>query len=280
MSSASGSLPEWVRLLSDRMDDLFASCGPAEAGWTSLADLTAGAPALADFHAAQTLGSAGLDKRGQAAYLVGSLCYRLSRVVAAIHLACSAVPRLDPNRLFFRIERYRWEHEGESGESNRLLLRLAPDTALATGDAGDRLAIFARDIEAVIAPFIERQVRETALGHAAQFRLGADSIASGFQYSGRALDCEPRAREDALAVIRSEGSKFRNPQTHFAEIALCDPAHPEIVLISETFRMRGGCCRYYTAEGGEYCSTCVLRKPEDREDILRNYLRRKLESAA
>lgn len=280
MSSASGSLPEWVYLLSDRVDELFLSCGPAEDGWVSLADLTAGGIVLAAFHDAQTLGATGLDKRGQAAYLVGSLCYRLSRVASAFHLALDVMPRLDPEKLFFQIERYQWDYEGETGESNRLLVRLAPDTGFTAGPADERLAVFARDIEAVIVPFIEKQVRDTALGNAAQFRLGADSIASGFQYSGRDLDCEPRARADALAVIKAEGSKFRNPQTHFAEIALCDPAHPEIVLISETFRMRGGCCRYYTADGGDYCSTCVLRKPEDREEILRNYLRRKLETAA
>lgn len=279
MSSNSALLAASVRDLSVRMDDLFLDRGVLEPGWHTLADVMRGGAVLEIFLAAQALGSPGLDRRGQAAYLIGSVCYRLSRAFAAFHLGCELAPRLAPDTLALRLERYSWEHEGETGESHRLVLRLLDSSELSSGALDERRALFAADIEAVAATLIERLVRETALGAAAQYRLAADSIASGFQFSGRALGCEPLARDEALLVIKADGSRLRNPQTHFAEIAVHDPARPDQVLIAETFRMRGGCCRYYTADGGEYCSTCVLRDPDERDDLLRDVLRRKLEAA-
>jgi hypothetical protein len=77
-------------------------------------------------------------------------------------------------------------------------------------------------------------------------------------------------------VLTPPGSPLANRQLHSIEVTLRDDACPERVLASYTFRARGGCCRFYRAEGGSLCSTCVLQPPAERERILQAAMRRKL----
>ncbi len=86
----------------------------------------------------------------------------------------------------------------------------------------------------------------------------------------------------AQAILQAPGSPLHNKQTGFVEIVVRDVAKPEQVVACEWFRARGGCCRYYTTEAaeGEYCTTCVLRPAESRDERLHTYLKGKVEAAA
>ena len=77
--------------------------------------------------------------------------------------------------------------------------------------------------------------------------------------------------EQARALLRQRGSKLFNKQTDFEWISL-----PEAPQIGDWMRVRGGCCRYYTAPAADaaYCTTCVLRDGDSRRERYRDYLRR------
>ena len=63
---------------------------------------------------------------------------------------------------------------------------------------------------------------------------------------------------------------------HYFDIEVRDESQPDRVLMCITYRAPGGCCRFYTVEGGHLCSTCVLHDPEGRYAKLEAKLRNRL----
>ncbi|NJL94993.1 MAG: (2Fe-2S)-binding protein, partial [Anaerolineae bacterium] len=72
------------------------------------------------------------------------------------------------------------------------------------------------------------------------------------------------AERHGLAFVKAPGSPLNNRQLHFLTVR--DGAH------QQTFRARGGCCRYYTLPEGDFCTTCVMRGRADQEARLLAYL--------
>jgi hypothetical protein len=108
-------------------------------------------------------------------------------------------------------------------------------------------------LEAHLTPLIEAIYSRTYLGKRAQWNLVADSCAALFQHAGAALGDEAPGLEEGLAFVKVAGSPLCNPQTGYFTLEYQDRC--------ETFRARSGCCLYYRAEeGGEKCTTCVLRR--------------------
>jgi hypothetical protein len=64
--------------------------------------------------------------------------------------------------------------------------------------------------------------------------------------------------ETGLAVVRDPRFRPFNGHTGYHRLGA-----------SEVYLKRGGCCRYYTCEGGVYCATCILRPPEEQLAELR-----------
>jgi hypothetical protein len=124
-------------------------------------------------------------------------------------------------------------------------------------------------LENHFAPLIERVFERTRLSHHAQWLLVADSCAALFLYLGQQLGEPARAMDEGLAFVRASGSPMNNRKTGY--VTLEWNGH------SDTFRARGGCCRYYTVSesGDDYCTTCVLRKPEDRDARMLKYMSEK-----
>jgi ferric iron reductase protein FhuF len=128
----------------------------------------------------------------------------------------------------------------------------------------------ARALEAALVPIVERMKVETRLSPAAQWRCAADSFASAFLSVGRALGAERRMRDEALSVINHPCLQMANPQTGYRDVSIRCADGREV---TQAFLKRGGCCRYYTADDAEYCTTCVLRRESEQVARLETYMR-------
>src|SRR4029078_5246135 len=117
-----------------------------------------------------------LDRRGGAAFLIGGVAYALTGLMVALRLTNGGV--CDLPRVAVALE------------GSELRYRIPEDATLT---AADPLSM-ARSLEAVIAPLVPRLKDETRLSAAAQWRCTADSFASAFLYTGRALGAEARMR--------------------------------------------------------------------------------------
>ena len=130
---------------------------------------------------------------------------------------------------------------------------------------------FAATLEQLHQPLIQTLHRISGLSQAALWRLVSDSMASAFLEQGTAAGQAELAIDHARMILRDRRSKLCNKQTGFEWITL-----PEAPDIGDWMRVRGGCCRYYTAPADDvdYCTTCVLRSAGSRRERYRDYLRR------
>lgn len=214
-----------------------------------------------------------MDDRTRAAYLVGYVSWAVGRALAACELAFGGLPEVAAEA--FRIAPLwrDWEADGERGRSLDFAIGvdIDPEQPLVLCEAGAARALMA-DINA---PLVEQLRVATGISRGALWRLIADGYAAAWLTVGKALGREAEAMRRAVALLGGEGSPLNNGKTGFVEIRVSDPDDPTR-QVSDWFRARGGCCRYYTTpdSGGTYCSTCVLRSAESRDDLLASYLRR------
>lgn len=210
----------------------------------------------------------GADAKLAAAYLMGDVANAVCQVFAALALrghwltaigaeSVGLIPRFVP-----------WEEDGENGLSMTFDICLAPSD-LAIGRAASPYG-FAKSLEDLFAPLVQRLHSESGLGITALYRLVGDSLAHGFLTHGRVLNAERTGMDLAMAILHVPDTRLANKQVRFDHIQL-----PEAPEISGVLRVRGGCCRAYTRPGKpNYCTTCVLRDDESRNERYRNFLRR------
>jgi hypothetical protein len=200
------------------------------------------------------------------------------------YLMKKRVPELSIENVALRFQRYTWHEGGESGEADRIEVRflssrcaVLPDdelvgtpNALTLPDAAALREWMRQTLEAHLEPIINRVSAETRLSRHALWLLVADSCAALFLHLGKMLASHDEAMNDGLAFVRASASPMNNPKTDY--VTLDYHGH------CDTFRVRGGCCRYYTVSeaANDYCSTCVLRKPEERDERLRQYIAKKI----
>lgn len=211
----------------------------------------------------------GGDAKLAAAYLMGIVSWAVCEGLCGLALRGQwlAAARPDAIRLHQRFAK--WEEDGEKGVCLAFDIDIDTDgVAFVDFEAHAGLAI---SLEHILTPLVDALYRASGLGRAALWRLVSDSLAAAFKEHGKALQDVEGAIAHARQILRDRGSKLWNKQTDFEWIAL--PERPEV---GDWMRVRGGCCRYYTArqEDAEYCTTCVLRSAESRRDRYRAYLRR------
>ncbi|KRA55930.1 (2Fe-2S)-binding protein [Devosia sp. Root635] len=256
-------------------ENLQLSIGADRAGHEPIVALP---PAVVEaWLAAVSRDHADMEARTCAAYLIGDIAWAFGRNLAALHLAGPGLPDIGAGSIAAAPQWYRWEEDGEGGEALRFTLRLlaAPDATHRPLDIDGIRALAV----AAHAPLIETLSGLTRLGRSAMWRLVADALAAGWLLVGKRIGLPEHAMRVANAIIGAPGSPLANKQTGFVEIVLRDETDPERVLGCEWFRARGGCCRYYTTgeSAGEYCTTCVLRPPESRDQRLRDHLKARLQ---
>jgi hypothetical protein len=265
----------------------YADIGPLESGWTAATDITQEAsPALAQALEHQAHHYPKMDARTRGSYLVNSYSWYVPTFAIAAYLSERRVPDFSADNLAVRVNKYTWHAGNESGEGERLETRFMSGRFAALPDDPDANhpdAIILPDtdalrewlrvaLEAHFTPLIERVYTATRLGRQAQWNLVADSCAALFLYIGQALGDEARGQVESLAFVKAADSPMKNPKTGFVTLQYGDHC--------ETFRARGGCCRYYTLEDGHKCSTCVLLKPAERDEILLGYMSRQYDQEA
>lgn len=239
---------------------------PRDTNGTALCELTDGD--VRRLMADAILDEPGGDAKLAAAYLMGiaswSICEGL--VGLAMRGLWLAAARPDAVRLTQRF--VHWEEDGDKGVSLAFDLEIDSEhTAFVDIVA---CAGFATTLEEVHAPLVDALYAASGLSRAALWRLVADSLAAAFLEHGRHLDRVDQAMAYARTILRDRSTKLANRQTDFEWITL--PENPDT---GRWMRLRGGCCRYYTAPRGnaDYCTTCVLRDAESRRKRFQAYIR-------
>lgn len=198
----------------------------------------------------QGIAADGMDRKSQAAYMIGGLAWTVCIWMAAFALTGQRSIR----RVAFQQERYWW---GEGTPDAHEYVRYPISIEVGDGPPAHR-----ETLEAMFEPIIAATMVVSGLSPGAQWRLVADNVASAFLYGGKSLGLAERGMEIATPII-AEG-RLNNGKSGFLEIragAACD-----------WFLVRGGCCRYYTTTGGDYCTSCVLRKRDDQVARYTDYL--------
>lgn len=246
---------------------------PIEPGWVSAAAFFADDAVISEFLVYAASFNAGTDLKSAAAFMMTDYGYIFSSAIVPLFVGFDIVPDLDPSGFALHFHEVEDEHDGKTIRIRRAHVRYLAEPSPAPMDRAARQELFRRGIEAHYKPLIDMLHAKTGLPRRAMWRLATDSIAGRFLDAGRRYKRLDQAMADAMAVLGHPGSPLHNRQMHFFDLSVLDREQREV---SYTFRQRGGCCRYYLVEGGNLCSTCVLEKPERRDDRLRRAMRKHL----
>lgn len=250
-----------------------SSYGKRLPGWPSLQELCdTERDILAALLSWQAERVPGMDLRAQAAFLVANLSYRLSLMLGSLYLKEAILPRIAPDLLCLKLSQALAMQPDPSAVSRLRLHLCTEDSPASPETAKEQMpAMLCVQLEHSFSPLVERLADDTRLAPAAQWRLIADSLAMGFLQVGQALGREETAKREALAVVKREGSRLFNKQINFISLPLSDTSNNESSR-QRSFVSRGGCCRYYTADGGKLCPTCVLEPLSKQHENLRTLL--------
>lgn len=267
--------------------ELRIELGPLEPGWVSARDFFASPAAIDDFLAHEGALYPGADLKGCAAFMMRDYLSILSLVTVPLFLGHRLVPDLAPSRVALRFHDIAQEQDGRTYAVRRAYVRyLSPAYATDRPDAArhaDARAVadrpllceqFRAELENHVQLLVGTLKARTGLASGALWRLVGDAIAGRFLDVGEKLGRLEEAKAAALSILKQPGSPLANRQLHFFDIALNDDAGCPLGVW--TFRARGGCCRYYTVEGGVLCPTCVLKPAAERDADLRAAIRRHL----
>lgn len=250
------------RLVADR-PELGLECGPPGRPLRPLTEIVEGAE-LERWLANTASLATGADPRTAAAYLISIFTWRLGEILGGIYLLGAAMPSLTAAQLGVH------QDARGNGPGRDIAFRYC------FGETGggrplDRAAL-GRSVVDIHLPLVSALQRRTGLSARALWRLVTDGLSGGLLSHGKLYGSIERARLEAEAVLSDEASPLYNRQWQFTEIGVVGAA-------PDWFRLRGGCCRLYRTDGGDYCTTCVLRPREEQLARLRAFVERRGEAA-
>lgn len=254
--------------------DVRADLGPASDGWTTAEAFFCDGLAVGEFLEFEQSLNEGTDLRTAGALLMTDYGYILAAAAVPIFAGFGLIPDLSPATVALSFHTTEEPHDGKIHRVRRAHLRFVEQTfrqgRLNDVADGER---FRAEIERHFHCVVDAIHAHTRLSRAALWRLAADAIAGRFLDSGRRFGTEEVAKVSAMRILKVPGSPLANRQLHYFDLTVLDRHQQEF---SYTFRQRGGCCRFYQVEGGEYCPTCVLKAPAERDEELRRAMRRHL----
>lgn len=231
-------------------------------------------PALRAHLAAEIADCAGADIKVAAAYAMDGLSWVAGRVLGHFYLSGLALD-LPAAAIALSARDVPWTHGTESGIGRAWTLHLDPGAVVlhlgTPGEAGLR-ARFVDGFTDLMRPLVEALHGASRLPRAALWRLAGDGLSGGILSPALAMRRLPLIEAEAEAIFRRKGHPLFAKETRYVTLTLPEGAPPEVARISDTFRARGGCCRAYTWGDGDYCTSCVLRKPEEQEARWRGWL--------
>jgi hypothetical protein len=245
-----GGLQHLIDQLRARSEDLTPAVAGLREDMLTPAALASDIDRIESWLETQGIAAEGMDRKSQAAYMIGGLAWSLCIWMAAFAFTGNKPIR----RVAFGQERYWWgEGTPDAHEYVRYPLSI---------EVGDGEPNYRETLEEIFAPIIAATMVTSGLSPGAQWRLVADNVASAFLYGGKSFGMADKGMEIATPII-AEG-RLRNGQTGFLEVKAGEAC--------DWFLVRGGCCRYYTTNGGDYCTSCVLRKRDDQIARYTEYL--------
>ncbi|MCF1436245.1 ferric iron reductase [Agrobacterium vitis] len=256
------------------MPDVRADIGPADAEWTTTEAFFSDEVALGEFLAFEQSLNEGTDIKTAGALLMTDYAYILAAATVPIFAGFGLIPNLSPASVALSFYTTQEPHDGEMHRVRRAHVRFLEETFW-QGQLGDAVAEerLRAEIERHFRPVIEAIHARTRLSRTALWRLAADAIAGRFLDSGRRFGSVEAAKASAMQILKVPGSPLANRQLHYFDLTVLDKNQQDF---SYTFRQRGGCCRFYLVKGGEYCPTCVLKAPTERDEELRLAMRQHL----
>jgi hypothetical protein len=227
--------------------------------------------------AAELLRHPALDRRAQAAFMIGRLTRAVCLPFAASALHDRMVPAPAPDAV--EIVAQAVVRGRGDGTVSAVHYSIVFTDAPADHDHRDRAGLMAATHTQLIrclAPIVRQLNRVSGLSPGALWRLVADMVCSAFLHAGQHIGNADEARAMALAATRQPGSPLNNGRSGFQRVILPDVTDPSRTVAEHWFITRSGCCRWYTSAGGELCTICVLRTPEEQQERLRTLLRNTL----
>ena len=238
-------------------------------GAVTLADLGAGGAPLAQLVAAKRSQVRGGDDKLGCAYLTGELGWQLGHLLGGLWLTGWHVAEINPAAIALTLRPVTWQDGDDSGTAQVLDLHLDPIGLTPGPDLPQHLA---QAMVTVHQDVIAALLRSTGLAQAAQWRLVGDGLSGALLQQGKALGQLPQAIALGRAILGDKATKLHSRQTDFVEIILPGETPTAPPRARDWFRLRGGCCRYYTSDAADYCSTCVLRNRDDQIGRLVAYV--------
>lgn len=203
------------------------------------------------------------DARLGCAYLVAEIAWQLGTVFGGLWLTGWRVRTVDPAAVALTPRAVIWA-DAENGTA--WVCDLSID-AVRCHSGGAEVSDFTAVIAGLMQDMVAALATLTGLGAAAQWRQIGDGVCGAILAQGKALGRMGEAVALANAIIADRTTRLGCKQAELVEIAV-----PNRIGATEWFLLRGGCCRYYTSDGGEYCSTCIHRSRDDRIARLEAFL--------
>lgn len=256
------------------MPDVRADIGSIDEDWVTAEAFFGDAAAIDEFVGFEQSLNEGTDTRTAGALLMTDYGFILAAAAVPLFAGFGLVPDLSPATLGLRFYTTTEEHDGKMQRVRRAHVRFASN-ALRQGQLHDEAdgERFRAHIERHFALAVEAIHERTRLSRAALWRLAADAVAGRFLDAGRRFSTVDAAKAAAMRILKVPGSPLANRQLHYFDLTVLDRRQRDF---SYTFRQRGGCCRFYLVKGGEYCPTCVLKAPAERDEELSVAMRRHL----